>query len=73
MCSCSCFCFCFSRQNKEEKEEVYVFVSRQAALKAMGKMPGARFKTFSTRQEAETFSKGMNTPKSGMVLHVISG
>uniref|UniRef100_A0A3P8Z368 LEM domain-containing protein n=1 Tax=Esox lucius TaxID=8010 RepID=A0A3P8Z368_ESOLU len=38
----------------------HVFVDRKKALKAMMTMNGSRFKAFSTREEAEKFSKGFS-------------
>ncbi|KAM4634328.1 ankyrin repeat and LEM domain-containing protein 2-like [Polymixia lowei] len=46
--------------SSEIDEKVHVYVDRKKALKAFGRMNGARLKDFSTRVEAETFSKGMN-------------
>ncbi|XP_041742092.1 ankyrin repeat and LEM domain-containing protein 2 [Coregonus clupeaformis] len=41
-------------------EKVHVYVDRKKALRAMMTMKGSRFKPFSTREEAEKFSKGIN-------------
>ncbi|XP_010897237.2 ankyrin repeat and LEM domain-containing protein 2 [Esox lucius] len=41
-------------------DKVHVFVDRKKALKAMMTMNGSRFKAFSTREEAEKFSKGFS-------------
>ena len=53
---------CPQREDQLTKDEnVNVFVYRQTVLNVMRAMKGARFKGFSTREEAETFSKGINT------------
>ncbi|XP_066506223.1 ankyrin repeat and LEM domain-containing protein 2 isoform X2 [Hoplias malabaricus] len=38
---------------------LHVYVDRQKALKAVLKMKGARFKAFSSREDAENFAKGV--------------
>uniref|UniRef100_A0AAZ3RIM2 LEM domain-containing protein n=1 Tax=Oncorhynchus tshawytscha TaxID=74940 RepID=A0AAZ3RIM2_ONCTS len=41
-------------------DKVHVYVDRKKALRAMMTMKESRFKSFSTREEAEKFSKGIN-------------
>lgn len=42
-----------------ENDNVHVFVDMKKTLLAMGTMKDSRFKAFSTREEAETFSRGI--------------
>ncbi|XP_029546106.1 ankyrin repeat and LEM domain-containing protein 2-like [Salmo trutta] len=43
-----------------DRDKVHVYVDRKKALRAMMTMKGSRFKPFSTREEAEKFSKCIN-------------
>lgn len=40
-------------------ERVHVYTDKKEALQAMKMMKGARFKPFSTREDAEKFAKGL--------------
>ncbi|XP_067106196.1 ankyrin repeat and LEM domain-containing protein 2 [Osmerus mordax] len=54
---------CPPREEASGKEDkVRVYVDRRKALRATITMKGARFKAFSTREEAETFAKGSSGP-----------
>ncbi|KAJ7987162.1 hypothetical protein DPEC_G00335890 [Dallia pectoralis] len=68
--------------NREESGvadgKVHVYVDQKKALRAMTTMKGSRFKAFSTREEAESFSKGSIVPASptpvrsdGMLVPVV--
>ncbi|KAL0965666.1 hypothetical protein UPYG_G00284170 [Umbra pygmaea] len=52
------------RPNREDSmvtdDKVHVYVDRKKALRAMMTMKGSRFKPFSTREEAEHFSRGLD-------------
>ncbi|KAM6986488.1 ankyrin repeat and LEM domain-containing protein 2-like [Aplochiton taeniatus] len=49
----------FTDESIGENDKVHVFVDRKKTLLAMGTMKDARFKAFSTREEAEMFSRGI--------------
>uniref|UniRef100_A0A8C7USZ0 LEM domain-containing protein n=1 Tax=Oncorhynchus mykiss TaxID=8022 RepID=A0A8C7USZ0_ONCMY len=55
-------------------DKVHVYVDRKKALRAMMTMKESRFKSFSTREEAEKFSKGINEhcPLNGSFTSFVS-
>lgn len=49
----------FTEESIGENDKVHVFVDMKNTLLAMGTMKNSRFKAFSTREEAEKFSRGI--------------